>query len=52
MHFYMRLIQNFPVFFILGAGGGFVPPGFDRVITKRGTFVVTGRNSNVIAKAY
>jgi len=29
-----------------------VPAGFDRVITSRGKFVVTSRNTFVIAKAY
>jgi hypothetical protein len=53
MHVYMRLIQLFPFTILLNGGfGGNVPAGFSRVITKRNTFVVTGRGNSVIAKQY
>lgn len=49
MHFFLRLIQLYP-FTILTQNNNYVPPGFNRVITIRGGFVVTHRNTNVIAK--
>lgn len=49
MHFYMRLILQYPFAFLFVNDG--VPPGFARLITIRGNFVVTSRG-RVIAKDY
>jgi hypothetical protein len=53
MHYYTRLLQWFPFLPLLAHGDIVpVPPGFLRVVTLRGNFVVTSRSSFLIAKDY
>jgi hypothetical protein len=51
MHFLRHLLSYMaPPFGFIFGGEEPLPPGFDRVITSRGGFVVTSRNAYVIAK--
>ncbi len=47
----MRLIQLFPFLSLIG-NGDIAPPGFTRIVTLRGHFVVTSRTKFLIAKSY
>jgi len=52
MFYYLRLLQQFPFTILLNGGvGGFEPPTLSRVITKRGSYVITARG-NLTAKQY
>ena len=52
MHYLLQLVTTLlPIKTILGESD--LPPvGNDFVVTSRGTFVVTARNANVVAKSY
>ncbi len=53
MKFLLRLVTTLiPIQTMIFGQTDDVPVGFDRVITKRGNYVVTARSAFVIAKKY